>query len=496
MADNEMNIRVTKKQQLFMNAREDEVLYGGAAGGGKSYVQLLDALIYALTYPGMKQLILRRTFPELERSLIRTMLEIYPKRLYTYNSSKHFVVFQNRSYIDFGFCDNENDVYKYQSSEYDVIRMDECTHFTGSMYEYLRTRIRGANDYPKQMKNSTNPGNVGHTYFKERFIDVAPPMETYTVTNKRTGKQSTRLFIPSRVYDNTFLMEKDPDYVERLESLENADERKALLEGSWDLYEGQFFPEFDRKVHVIEQLPHDEKGRLFDRNTRIYTTLDYGLDCFAFYFIAVDEHERATVFGEIYESNVIISDACKMIKAKQKELGIAKVDEYLAPSDMWNRRQETGLSVADIFYQNGIRLYKTSRDRVDGWAATKEWLHPFDDEQGIRTAKIRIHQSCVNLIRCLPQLQYDSHRPNDVATTPHEITHAPDALRGFCVHRSRANREPVKRSALDEQRERELEQFVSNDMFNVYEEKRYDSRNHSNNSVNSCDDGGYTGLYG
>lgn len=489
---NTLDISVTPKQRMFMDARQDEVLYGGAAGGGKSYVQLLDALVYGVTYKGIKQLILRRTFPELERSLIRNMLEIYPQNIYTYNTSKHTLTFRNGSLIDFGFCDNEKDVYKYQSSEYDVIRMDECTHFTGSMYEYLRTRIRGANDYPKQMKCSTNPGNVGHQYFKGRFIDIAPPMETYTTVNKRTGKASTRLFIPSRVYDNTFLMEKDPDYIDRLESMENEDERKALLEGSWDLYEGQFFPEFNRSIHVIESLPcetkEDTQGavhkRLFDKNTRIYFTMDYGLDMFAGYFIGVDNHERAYVFGEIYEPNVIISDAAKMIKQKQKELGIQKVDEYLAPSDLWNRRQESGLSMADLFYQYGIRLYKTSRDRVDGWAATKEWLKPFKDEFGDTIAKIRIHQSCVNLIRCLPQLQYDSHRPNDVAVTPHEITHAPDALRGFCVYRSRANREPVKLQEAALREDRELQRFVSNDMFDVYGGKDDDSGSGSSGDYN------------
>lgn len=444
-----------------------------------------------MKYPGIKQLILRRTFPELERSLIRTMLEIYPKQLYSYNTSKHVLTFQNGSLTDFGFCDNENDVYKYQSSEYDVIRLDECTHFTGTMYEYLRTRIRGANDFPKQTKCSTNPGNVGHQYFKNRFIDIAPPMETYKQENKRTGKVSTRLFIPSRVYDNTFLMAKDPDYVERLESLEDEDQKKSLLEGSWDLYEGQFFPEFDRQVHVINELPtsneKDADGilrkRLFDQNTRIYFTMDYGLDMFAGYFVAVDDHEYGFVFGEIYRPNIIISDAAKMIKEKQKQLGIAKIDEYLAPSDMWNRRQETGLSVADIFYQNGIRLYKTSRDRIDGWAATKEWMHPFDDEQGIRVAKIRIHKDCVNLIRCLPAIQYDENRPGDVATKPHELTHAPDALRGFCVYRSRANRERPKPKDEYIRRERELNSFASNDMFNVYGDDSDDrNNNHSGNS--------------
>lgn len=114
-----MDIQVTKKQRSFIDAKADEVLYGGAAGGGKSYVQLIDALLYASQYPGSKQLILRRTFPELERSLIRTALELYPREIYTYNSSKHTLTFKTKSIIDFGYCDTDKDVIKYQSLEYD-----------------------------------------------------------------------------------------------------------------------------------------------------------------------------------------------------------------------------------------------------------------------------------------------------------------------------------------------------------------------------------------
>ena len=396
---------------------------------------------------------------------IRTFLEIYPKEMYEYNQSKHMLLFKNGSLTDFGYCDSETDVYKYQSSEYDVIRFDEATHFTGTMYEYLRTRIRGANKFPKQTKCSTNPGSVGHHYFKSRFIDVCPPMETYELIHPRTKRRSTRLFIPSRVYDNTFLMEADPDYINRLEDLPE-EQRKALLDGSWDLYEGQFFPEFNRDVHVYSGVKEPHKS------WRIYFTLDYGLDMFAGYFIAVDEHDRAYVLGEIYEPDQIISQAAQLIKDKQKELGIAKVDEYLGPGDMWNRRQETGLSVADIFWQNGIPLRRTSRDRVDGWAAVKEWLHPFKDELGCMTAKLTMSDRCVNLIRSLPSLQYDEHRSNDVATTPHEITHAPDAIRGFCVYRSRANKELRRATDAELRAERDYVSFNKNDMFNVYQEKQ------------------------
>jgi len=456
-----MDIEVTVKQRQFMLATADEVLFGGAAGGGKSYVQLIDALVYASKYPGSKQLILRRSFPELERSLIRTALEMYPKEIYTYNSSKHTMTFRTKSLIDFGYCDTDKDVIKYQSLEYDTIRFDEATHFTQYQYEYLGTRLRGANDFPKQRKLSTNPGGEGHQYFKSRFIDPAPPNTEFTGPN---GK--SRLFIPARVQDNRFLMLKDPDYVKRLEDLPD-EQRKALLDGSWDLFEGQFFPEFNREIHVCDPFgPVPEHWRL-------YFTMDYGLDMLAAYWIALDEHDRGYVIREVYEPNLIISNAAEIIKKATKEIG-HEIYAYLAPPDLWNRRQETGKSVADIFRENGINLTRTNNDRIDGWMSMKEWLNPFKDEQGITIAKLRFFPSCVNAIRCIPAVQHSETKINDIADKPHELTHSLDSLRGFCIYRSRGSRkiEPQDDDAwyLDQ----EAKKFANNNMFDVYDKKEGD----------------------
>lgn len=418
-----MDIELTELQWRFYNAKEDEVLFGGAAGGGKTHGQILDAFLYACDYPGIKQLVLRRTFGELEKSFIRGTLATYPKEVAKYNDSKKKWTFKNGSIVEFGYCDNEKDVYKYQSAEYDIIRFDEATHFTEFMYIYLKSRNRGVNNFPKQIKSTTNPGGVGHTFFKERFIDNG--------TKEYQDEEGTRLFIPAKLKDNKFLMESDPNYRKRLLSLPEK-ERQALLDGDWDIYDGMFFREFKRDIHVIEE-PFE-----IPNNWTIYISLDYGLDMFAPLFVAIDPEYNVYVIDEIHESNLLISEAAK--KLRHHDL-FKRAKRIFAPPDLWNRRQDTGKSAYDIFAENGVRLTKCSSDRVNGWLAVKEWIKPIEikDEQTgetIKTAKLRIFSKCKNLIRCLPQLQHDDKNPNDVATEPHELTHITDALRYFCVSKT------------------------------------------------------------
>ncbi len=423
-----MDIEVTKKQLQFIQADADEVLYGGAAGGGKSYGQLIDAFLFAIKYQGSKQLILRNTFPELQRSLVLVSVTIYPTNVASYNQSRYVWQFINGSRIEFGYLESDKDVQKYQSAEYDVIRFDELTHFTEFQYTYMISRVRGANDFPKQVKSSTNPGNRGHAWVKARFIDSMPPETVYTDANGRT-----RIFIPAKVQDNKFLIDADPDYIKRLDQLPE-DQRRALRDGDWDTFEGQYFPEFNRDIHVIEPFE-------IPAHWRRYRAIDYGLDMLACYWIAVDGQNKSYVYKELYQDNLIISDAAEEIKRVN---GNDVIYSTFAPPDLWNRRQETGKSAADLFRENGVLLTKVSNDRVQGWYNLKEWLKPYEDEQGITTAKLVIFKNCTNLIRCLPQLQHDERDPNDVATEPHEITHAPDAIRYYCAGRPRAGEKPKK----------------------------------------------------
>ena len=409
------------KQKLFFQARERYVCYGGARGGGKSWCVRHKSVLMAARYPGIRILLLRRTFPELRENHIRPMRAML-NGIAQYRSTDKTFEFPNGSLIVFGYCDGENDVDQYQGQEYDVIFLDEATHFSEYQYSTLTACLRGANDFPKRMYLTCNPGGVGHAWVKRLFIDR---------NFKGDERPEDYVFIPAKVTDNFVLMEKDPEYVRRLDNLPPG-VREAWRDGNWDVFIGQYFTEWDREQHVVEAFQPPAWWRW-------YVTIDYGLDMLAALLVGVDDAGEAYVIGEVYEgrdlgdghNGLIVSEAAEAVK----ELASGHtITAYLAPPDLWNARQETGKSVADIFAEHGVYLTRTSNDRVDGWMAVKEWLKVRPCEDGVERPRLRFFPNCKNIIRCLPLLQYDEKRANDVKNEPHEITHAPDALRGFCVY--------------------------------------------------------------
>jgi len=403
----DINLSITKKQNDFIRADCDEVLYGGAAGGGKSFGQVIDAFLKAMEYPGIKQLILRTSFPELERSLIMAALQIIPRGLYKYNQTKHVMTFMSGSRIEFGYLGSDSDVTKYQSAEYDIIRFDELTHFSEYQYTYMQSRIRGVNSFPKQIKSSTNPGSRGHSWVKERFIDAGAPYEIVKVGDR------TRVFIPARVQDNRYIMESDPDYVKRLESL-GENEKKALLYGEWDIFEGQYFPEFKRDIHVIKPFEIPPYWKRF-------RGMDYGLDMCACLWCAVDTERRVYVYREFCEPNLTLSAAAEKISA----MGDEKILYTAASPDLWNRRQDSGVSGIEIMSGAGLSgLMKADNRRIPGWRNMREYLKVTD-----LGPRLFIFDTCKTLIKSIPSLIHDKISVEDAAGEPHNMTHAPEALR-------------------------------------------------------------------
>ncbi len=424
-AINRKQIKLSAPQLAFCQAYPDEVLYGGAAGGGKSAAQVIDALFYAIEHEESKQIIFRKTFPELERSIIRESFKFYPGKPFAkYNSTKHVWSFYNGSIIEFGYLQRENDVYLYQGAEYDVVRFDEATHFSYDQVTYLRSRIRGPLPYPRCMKLSTNPGGIGHVWAKNRFVDPVPPLNYFT------GSDGTRrIFIPANVDDNFALKENDPGYEKRLEAMGDKNLVDMLRWGKWDVMEGQFFSEFDRRYHVVE--PFDVLG---DKDVKLYRSIDYGLDMLACYWYAelppssVNPHGSVFIYRELCKPDLTISEAARLIR-EATPTSERIICTFAPPDVLKNRDRVTGRNQGDIFAENGLSLTESNNDRKAGWLAVKEFLKLRDGGRPI----LKIFSNCTSLIKHLPMLIHDDRNYGDVKTEPHYITHSPDSLRYFCI---------------------------------------------------------------
>lgn len=398
---------INPKQEVFFKARSRFVGYGGARGGGKSWSIDRKAPLLALNYAGIKILLLRRTYKDLERNHVR-VLEPLLRGIAKYNKQDKCFRFPNGSILELGYCASESDVLQYQGQEYDIIFIDEATQFTEYQFQTLTACLRGANPFPKRMYLTCNPGGVGHEWVKRLFIS-----RKY----KESENPSDYQFISATVFDNKVLLENDPGYVNMLNNLSDG-LRQAWRDGNWDMLAGQYFSEFDRNIHVVEPFNIPE-------NWKCYRAIDYGLDCLACVWIAVDERGYYYVYREYAEEDKVISEGARdILRLSENENIIYTV----APDDIWARSQETAKSKADIFRENGLTLVKGNRNRETGWLAVKELLQVKGGE-----SRLKIFSNCSELIECLPALQRDNRKPTDCMTEPHNITHLPDALRYFCL---------------------------------------------------------------
>jgi len=414
---NTKNVALTKpypKQEQFFTANSRYIAYGGARGGGKSWAARVKAVLLALEYDGIQILLLRRDLHSLRENHIYPLLSML-QGIAKYKATTREFVFKNHSRLVLGYCASESDVLQYQGQSYDVIFMEEATQFSEFIFTALTESNRSSGmlktHFSPRMYFTCNPGGIGHNWVKRLFVD-----RNY----KNSERAEDYTFIPSRVYDNPYLLEHSPDYVRSLENLP-PNRRMAMLDGNWDVFEGQYFPEFDRSIHVVEpfELPPDWAR---------YLSIDYGLDMLACLWFAVDRYGHAYAYRELYKSGLIISEAASLIQ--QYSEGELLRGAY-APPDLFARRQETGQSAIDIFAAHGISFYKSNNNRIKGWYSVKEWLKPVPDTDGVCRPRLRIFKNCIHLIRTLPALRFDDKNANDVANHPHELTHAPDALRGF-----------------------------------------------------------------
>lgn len=403
------------KQKLFCQARTRYVGYGGARGGGKSHVLRIKAFGGALTYPGIRILIVRREYPELEQTMILPMRKLIPQEVAVYNGSMHMFFFANGSTIKFGHYGTSDDD-EYQGQEYDWIFMDEATQFTESQFRTLGACLRGATNIPRRMYLTCNPGGIGHLWVKRLFV----------AKQYRAGERAEDYtFIHATVDDNPQLLAASPEYVQMLDLLPD-NVRNAWRFGDWDALSGSFFPEFTKETHVMEpfwRIPAE---------WRKYRAFDYGLDMFACLWIAVDFDGRCYVYRELQQSGVIVSEAAKLMLDATPPW--EHIEFTIAPLDMWNRQKDSGRSMAELFMENGVGIIRGSNNRVQGWMAVKELLKPLSGPQD--RPGLLVTSNCQALISHIAAIQHDEKNPSDCAVQPHEITHICDAIRYFCVTRT------------------------------------------------------------
>jgi len=297
----------TRKQTDFIQIpfSVKEALYGGAAGAGKTELIVWLPLIYQFyEHPLYKGIILRRSKTQLDTELISRSKEIYPSLGAVFNEQKKVWTFPSGAKQFFGGADKEDDIRKFDSDQYNLICYDEATHFTEFQYSYLamsRCRSRTA-DLPAIIRSGTNPGNVGHAYFKQRF--VKPDKNGYKLlVDSKTGLK--RIFIPAKINDNEHLLKANPEYVQQLMSLPEA-EKKAKLYGDWDTYEGQVFKEFrleplsdepDNARHVIDPFLIPDWWPKF-------IAIDWGYAAYTcIYWAALSPSGRVFIYREYAERN-------------------------------------------------------------------------------------------------------------------------------------------------------------------------------------------------
>lgn len=432
------------KQVEFMSRCEDEALYGGAAGGGKSEALVCEAL-RQVHLPFYRACIFRKTYPQLEEIISKSQ-RLYPLAFPSarYNESKHVWTFESGAKIYFRSMAHKSSYLQYQGLSYEYIGFDELTHFTREEYEYLFSRNRangaGARVYTRA---TANPGGIGHGWVKERFIDSLEPgipkifeYEAMTPEGERITSRKSRIFIPATVFDNSILLANDPGYVGRLASLPEA-EKKALLYGEWDSFSGQVFTEWrnnrdgyesGRGTHVIEPF------RIPEHWTR-YRAYDFGYTKpYAVLWFAVDEDGRAYLYRELYGAtgaNVGVredaSEQARKVREIEEETERGHDIFGIADPAIWDESRGEQNRIISLFEKEGIYFEKADNRRLSGKMQVHNRLK-FDKDG---KPGLYIFSNCVNTIRTMPNLVYSQKNVEDVDTECED--HIYDALRYFLM---------------------------------------------------------------
>jgi hypothetical protein len=391
------------RQREFHNSEAKYRLFGGAAGPGKTKALLYEAIYQAHLHPRVDTLLLRRTFPELEASIINYFRRDVPREVYEkYNESKHTVTWLNGSTTRFGYCENENDVYRYQGAEYLFIGVDELTHFTLKQWQFLtsrnRCRIKGAKPC---MAGATNPGNIGHAWVKALWVDcvTAPGMD-----RPEQYDPGDYEFIHATIADNPYFAHDD-EYKKTLGQLPEA-LRRAFLDGEWDVYAGQYFDIFSAERHTVRA----EQVQLEPWTPR-WISIDWGFEHpSAVYWHATRNDGVVVTYREFVQNRL----SPRMLAAAIAERSIDRLgraerirDVYLSPDAFAQRTADASIAeqLGDGLAAAGLpRPSPADNDRVGGWMLMY---------QALESNHWLIAENCPRLIENLPTLTRDPANVED-----------------------------------------------------------------------------------
>ena len=430
-------------QTQYLASSEREVLYGGAAGGGKSYATLADPL-RSLNHKEFSGLLVRHTTEEL-RELIQKSQELYPKAIpgIKWSERKSQWVTPRGGRIWMSYLDKDQDVMRYQGQAFNYIAFDELTQWaTPFAWNYMRSRLRSAApELGLYMRATTNPGSIGHQWVKKMFIDPSEPNKSFWATDIETGDRLEypkghtkggqplfkRRFIPASLFDNPYLADSG-DYETMLLSMPEH-QRKQLLEGNWDVNEGAAFPEFNRKIHVVE--PFDVPN-----GWTKFRACDYGYGSWTgVVWFAVSPSEQLIVYREMYVTKVTATDLADMILEAESEDGTIRYG--VLDSSLWHKRGDTGPSLAEQMIMKGCRWRPSDRSKGSRVSGKNEVHRRLQVDEFTEEPQLVFFSTCTNCIAQIPSLPLDKRNPEDVDTNSED--HLYDALRYGIMTRPRSS---------------------------------------------------------